>query len=80
MVKPATTDAGRVTLTVTDERDEASLLHGLDECGSRYRLSSPADDVVAVANELLRREWKSRWPRRPRWLSRRLYGDGPTQL
>ena len=80
VVTPATTDADRVTLTVTDERDEASLLHWLEECGSRYGLTSPADDVLAVANELLRREWKSRWPRRPRWLSRRLYGDGPTQL
>ena len=51
VVKPATTDAGRVTLTVTDERDEASLLHWLEECGSRYGLSVPADDVLAVANE-----------------------------
>ena len=69
-----------VTLTVTEERDEASLLHWLEESGVRYGLSSPADDVLAMANELLRREWQDRWPRRPRWLSRRLYGDGPTQL
>ena len=80
VVTPTTTDADRVTLTVTDERDEASLLHWLKESGLRYGLTSPADDVVAVANELLRREWQNRWPRRPRWLSRRLYGDGPTQL
>ena len=50
VVTPTTTDANRVTLTVTEERDEASLMHWLKESGSRYGLTSPADDVLAVAN------------------------------
>ena len=80
VVTPTTTDAHRVTLTVTEERDATALRHRLKVTASRYGLASPSDDVLAVANELLRREWQSRWPTRPRWLSRRLYGDGPTQL
>src|SRR5690242_10565755 len=80
VVTPTTAEPDRVTLTVTEERDEASLMHWLKESASRYGPASPADDVLAVANELLRREWQHRWPTRPRWLSRWLYGDGPTQL
>lgn len=80
VVTPTTTAADRVALTVTEERDEASLMHWLRECALRCGLTSPTEDVVAVANELLRREWQNRWPRSPRWLSRRLHGDGPTQV
>ena len=80
VVTPTTTDADRVTLTVTDERDEASLINWLEASRLRHGVTTPADGVVAAANELLLQEWHDRWPRRPRWLSRRLHGDGPTQL
>jgi hypothetical protein len=37
----------------------------------------PFEDPLAVAAAISRREWEHRWPKRPRWLSRRIHGDGP---
>jgi hypothetical protein len=48
----------------------------------RVGCASDPDDLVAVANELLRREWEARWPRWPRWprwLAVRLRGAVPPQ-
>ncbi len=73
----AATEGYEVILTVEEARDEAGLRQRLLDGRQRNRLTSPPDDLVAIANELLRREWASRWPRRPRWLARRLHGDGP---
>jgi hypothetical protein len=67
------------TLTVTSERNDAELDRRLGE----YRRKSPRvlpEDRLAFANALLLLEWESRWPKRPRWLDRRLHGDGPARL
>ena len=73
----ATTRNHEVVLTVEDARDEAGLRQRLLEGRQRKRLTSLPDDLVAIANELLRQEWDNRWPKRPRWLVRRLHGEGP---
>jgi len=70
---------GRVVLTVSSKRDEPDFSQRL----LRFRQLSPLDlpeDRVALANALLRWEWDHRWPKRPRWFSRRLFGDGPARL
>jgi hypothetical protein len=46
----------------------------------RGHLTSDPADLVAVANELLRGQWNSRWPKRPKWLSRRIHGAHPPQI
>src|SRR4051812_12432463 len=40
-----------------------------------------SDEPLAVdANAVLRAEWEARWPKRPRWLARRLHGEGALQI
>jgi hypothetical protein len=73
----ATTEGYEVILAVEEARDEAGLRQRLLDGWQRNRLTSPPDDLVAIANELLRQEWNNRWPKRPRWLARRLRGEGP---
>ena len=70
----------RVLLEVTDARDEDDLRSRLRDWSERGHLTSDPDDLVAVANEMLRGEWDARWPKRPKWLSRRIHGDSPAQI
>lgn len=75
----ATTGAENVVLTVTADRDE----HGLKRRVREYRLRAgepPVDDLVAVANDWLQRDWERRWPRWPHWLTRRRRGEGPPSV
>jgi hypothetical protein len=74
------TASGSVRLEVTDERDVADLRRRLREWAAVGHLASDPDDLVAVANELLRDQWDVRWPKRPGWLSRRVHGAGPPEL
>ena len=71
---------GRVLLEVTDERDPDDLRRRLREWCERGHLESDPDDLEAVANELLRREWEARWPKRPWWLSNLIHGVRPPQV
>ena len=71
---------GPVSLHATVERDDIGLRELLLSSQARMGLVSDVDDLVSVANELMRNEWERRWPRRPRWLRRRLYGDCPPQV
>lgn len=70
---------GATQLQATDEFD-------LDALKERLREHAPAtrslegfnpDDPTAAAAAICRFEWEHRWPRRPRWLSRRLHGHQP---
>jgi hypothetical protein len=70
----------RVVLDVTEERDMAGLRRRLRTWHERGNLMSDPDDLVAIANELLRGEWETRWPKRPRWLSRHMHGAEPPQI
>jgi hypothetical protein len=72
--------SGYVRLEVTDERNVADLRRRLREWAARGDLASDPDDLVAVANELLRGQSEARWPKRPRWLSRRIHGASPPEI
>lgn len=76
----ASTEDQRVNLTVTEEHDEPALRQRLRKYLQRVGWTSLPESPRAVANELLRLQWEHRWPRRPAWLSRRLFGDGPRQV
>jgi hypothetical protein len=67
-----------VHATVTDRSGLDDLQRRLVD--SRDRFESDPTDLRAVASELLKQEWDARWPKRPRWLDRRLHGDGPSEL
>jgi hypothetical protein len=75
VVRAAANGADAV-LTVTETVDEADLKRRVRRYGKRFE--SDPDDLRAVANELLDREWDARWPKHPRWLSRRLHGERPS--
>ena len=77
-------------LSITDRKDlEALKRHVRDDLKRRNQYmrekglapyeSDPAD-LRALANEWFRREWEARWPKRPRWLDRRLHGDAPPRV
>lgn len=74
----ARTEGMNVILTVTGIVDLDGLERRLRAHEHEF-LSDPADRR-AVANEMLRRQWDARWPQRPRWLARRLHGDGPPEV
>ena len=71
---------GPVSLLVSTERDEAGLRDRLERARDRVLFVADVDDPASVANELMRQEWESTWPRRPKWLRRRLHGDHPPQI
>jgi hypothetical protein len=68
--------AGRhVVLRPTGRTDLAELRRRLKENAHGFE-SDPAN-VDAVAREMLLASWEARWPKRPRWLDRRLHGTEP---
>lgn len=69
-----------VILTGTEGWDLAGLRTRIRDYHGRTNLESDQDDVVAVVNELFRRQWEARLPKWPRWLDRRLHGHGPAQV
>lgn len=71
---------GRVTLRESEQRDLADFEERLQSLVRRYGLASAPDDPVAVANELLRRDWEA-GPARL-WLRRRgrRRHDGPDMV
>lgn len=75
----AAVEGDRVRLRLPDRADEDELDRRLVQAVDALRIAAPVDDRVAVADEMLRREWNARWPRWPRWLDRRLHGSAPPQ-
>jgi hypothetical protein len=63
-------------LAVKEKRDVAGLRQRLLDTRPQVGLTRPPENLLAVANELLRLDWEHRWPKRPRWLARRLHGEG----
>jgi hypothetical protein len=69
-----------VVLRITSHRDPAGLEQVLRRAAAQGLISSDPADPMMVARELLDQQWSSRWPKRPRWLDRRLHGDDAPSL
>ena len=74
--------------SVVNETTQLQATDVLDIEGLRDRLRAQGqamhslegvdlDDPMVIAEAISRLEWERRWPRWPKWLSRRLHGDGP---
>jgi hypothetical protein len=73
----------RVRLAPTGAGDFADLVSRLQNFGGRAGLSLPEatpDFPLAVARIVAERQWGHRWPKRPTWLARRLYGSEPPRF
>ena len=68
---------GPVVVEQTDEPDLAGLLAAVDAWERATGGPGGVSDLLAYADDQLRREWERRWPRRPGWLARRLHGATP---
>jgi hypothetical protein len=71
---------GEVHLEVTDLRELDRLRALVGEAHDRLGFTSDREQPVAVANELLARQWNERWPRWPSWLHRRTHRGAPPQV
>ena len=71
----ARVDEMRVRLRATGERDAAQLAARLDRFTREQGIEPAGDDVIDVGNAILAAAWEERWPKRPRWLARRIHGD-----
>lgn len=71
---------GAVELVITSQHDIGDLRSRLAEAAGRGLVVGDPNDPLAVARTLLRAQWDSRWPQRPRWLDRRLHGDAPPAI
>ena len=70
----------RVKVTWTGRDDRARLVARLRVLAERNGRAGEDPRPEDVANEVWANEWRVRWPTRPRWLDRRLHGDGPAQV
>jgi hypothetical protein len=78
---PRPVDETSVGLERSGDRDKARLIELLErERAARRTFTSDPTDPVQVANDLLVGDWEARWPKWPRWLDRRLHGEGPTRV
>lgn len=73
-------DGAAVILRATGAFDLPRMQERLRALAERNGYSGEDPDPRAVANEVFANEWRMRWPRWPKWLDRRLHGDGPPQV
>ena len=73
------TENDAVVLELTDELDAELLQRLLREHGQAIGEPGIELDPVGFANQSWMFEWEHRWPRRPRWLDKRLHPHGPVQ-
>jgi hypothetical protein len=66
-----------VVLRLTERVDLAGLRERLEQLQKQHAIEGPLDDLAQVASTRLARAWATRWPKRPRWLDKRLHGEGP---
>ena len=69
-----------VRLRATGERDPAELHRRLGRFLAAMEIECASDDAIEIGNAILRADWERRWPKRPRWLSRRVHGEAPPTL
>ena len=82
LVQPSSvnTRRGEFDLDITDRHDLVRLQTLVEQAHRRLRLTSDPRDLVAVANEVLAREWRERRSWWPQWLHRWRYREGPPQI
>jgi hypothetical protein len=68
-----------VVLELTDQLDLPKLQELLRDYGELIGQRGIELDPVGFANRSWQLDWENRWPKRPRWLDRRLHPHGPTQ-
>jgi hypothetical protein len=73
-------DEDRVSLVATGTNDLPTLRDRLRALAERNGYSGEDPDPRGVANEVFANQWRARWPRWPKWLDRRLHGDGPPHI
>lgn len=64
----------RVDLVRTGTSDLPNLRERLRALAERNGYSGDDPDPRVVANEVFANQWRTRWPRWPKWLDRRLHG------
>jgi hypothetical protein len=69
----------QVELVVSEKKDVDGLLRRVAERRPSDHGLTPAD-LRVIANEDFHAQWRVRWPRWPKWLDRRMHGDGPPQI
>ena len=72
----------RVRLVPTDTRDRDDLVRRLADYSETLGLAlDPAsqDFTIDLARSISASEWSRRWPKRPRWLSKWMHGNGPPE-
>jgi hypothetical protein len=69
-----------VRVAATARRDEEQLRQRLAAFVTKQQIEVPSDDVIETGNAILRANWNSRWPKRPRWLANRFHGAAPPRL
>jgi hypothetical protein len=70
----------QVRLVPTDTRNRDDLIRRLAVYSEMLGLALDPDSQdfpIEVARSIADSEWSRRWPKRPRWLSRRMHGSGP---
>jgi hypothetical protein len=70
----------QVRLVPTDIRDHDDLVRRLADYSKTLGLAldpTSRDFTIDLARSISASEWSRRWPKRPRWLSKWMHGDGP---
>jgi hypothetical protein len=73
----------RVHLLPTGSGDHGDLIRRLSEWCQTNGLSldsHSADFPAQVARRIAEAEWRTRWPKRPAWLSRMIHGSAPSRF
>ena len=73
----------RVRLAPSKHRDYQDLLRRLSDFSLRAGLALPEDGPdfpLDVARTVAQREWERHWPKRPKWLTRRIHGSQPPRF
>jgi hypothetical protein len=73
-------DGQDVRLSATDSHDKEQLRQRLAAFVMKRQIELRSDDLIEIGNAILREDWNSRWPKRPRWLAHRLHGNAPPSL
>lgn len=64
----------------TDVWDPQQLLDRLARFTHKWEIECDSDDLIEIGNAILEAAWEDRWPKRPRWLARRMHRSQPPRL